>query len=322
MSAVSFRSSSFVALLGWLVLHCGIAQGQLRVLSNGNPVEEWRKVQFAQIDKQLADKSIAGELKLELAAQKIWLAAYTPAQLGPQPSKTAEGTATSRTSADAATASEEPTLDPDKKATAIRKKLFGPKERPTSADTDALRNALDKSQDDIGLRQLQLHWLDQPQYRDEYPMEIAEAASRLIGLLETNKKVDAKTKEAAIAMALYRQARALGYRLEPDVVQKKPLELGEKEKVDAQLVGTYSQLIKLVGPGRPEFALLEIRMLRRDNWFGRALEVLERNGGRIEARWYLEKRRDLLRDLGWKTPAGQAHAMFAAAFPEEAKKFP
>ncbi len=292
-------------------LQAGEALGQLRVLSKGNPAEEWRKAQLAQIDAQLAEKATKGELKLELTAQKNWLASYTTGELGAQPTQPSSDKML-----------EEPNLDPDKRADAIRRKLFGPKARPTSADTEKLRAALEKTPDDVGLRQLQLHWLDQPQYREEYPAEIADAASRLIGLLQANKKIDAKSKELAIAMTLYRQARALGYRIDPEVVKKKPLEEGEAEKIDAQLVGVYTQLIKLVGPARPEFVLLEIRMLRRDNWFGRALELLEKHGGQIEPRWYLEKRRDLLRDLSWKSPAEQAHQMFAAAFPEEAKKYP
>ena len=317
MSAPRSKSSLFAAAIGFavwasLMLQCGSAVAQLRVLSKGNPAEEWRKAQLAQIETQLADKATKGDLQLELTAQKSWLTSYTPGKLSSLPTRaTTSGKAL-----------EEPMLDPDKKADAIRKKLFGPKARPTSADTEKLRTALEKSPEDIGLRQLQLHWLDQPQYREDYPSEIADAASRLIGLLQPNKKIDPKAKEAAIAMTLYRQARALGYRLEPEVVEKKPLEEGEREKVDSQLVGAYTQLVKLVGPGRPEFALLEIRMLRRDNWFGRALELLEKNGGQIEPRWYLEKRRDLLRDLKWKEPAEQAHTMFADAFPEEAKKFP
>ena len=309
------RSSvSFLAALAglMLLLQTGSAFGQLRVLSKGNPAEEWRKAQLAQIDAQLADKATKGDLKLELEAQKGWLSNYTSGQLAPQAT---QGTPSLKPL-------EEPTLDPDKKADAIRRKLFGPKARPTTADTEKLRSALEKAPEDVGLRQLQLHWLDQPQYREEYPAEIADAASRLIGLLQTNKKIDAKAKEVAIAMTLYRQARALGYRLEPDVVAKKPLAEGEREKVDGQLVGAYTQLIKLVGPGRPEFALLEIRMLRRDNWFGRALAALEKNAGQIEPRWYLEKRRDLLRDLNWKGPAEQAHELFASEFPEEAKKYP
>jgi hypothetical protein len=293
-----------------LMLHVGSAMGQLTILSKGNPAAEWRKAQLAQIDLQLADKATKAELKLELTAQKQWLTDYASVTLGPQPTKASEKLPT---------AIEEPIIDPDKKADPIRKKLFGAKAKPTAADTEKLRTSLEKSPSDIGLRQLQLHWLDQPQYREDYPAEIADAASRLRGLLEENKKVDPAKLKSAKAMTLYRQARALGYRLDLDREKKKPLEQADREKVDSQLVGAYTQLMSLVGPGHPEFALLEIRMLRRDNWFGRALQVLERNGSTIEPRWYLEKRRDLLRDLGWKTPASQAQEMFAAAFPEEAK---
>lgn len=313
MIAFRMRFSVYSSVFGGamlVLLQAGLAMGQLTVLSKGNPTLEWRKAQLAQIETQLADKATKGELKLELEAQKEWLTNYSAEKLSPQPTKSIEKKPT---------AIEDHVLDPDKKAEAIRKKLFGPKAKPTAADTEKLRVALEKIPNDIGLRQLQLHWLDQPQYREEYPAEIADAASRLRGLLESNKKIAPAVKKEAVAMTLYRQARALGYRLDLDLEKKKPLEKGEREKVDAQLVGAFTQIFGLVGPDHPEFVLLEIRMLRRDNWFGRALQLLERNGSTIEPRWYLEKRRDLLRDLGWKTPAAQAHEMFAAAFPEEAK---
>lgn len=313
MTAIGTRFSPYFTVFCGLILaalQAGLACGQLTVLSKGNPTLEWRKAQLAQIDTQLNDKATKAELKLELAAQKEWLTNYSTDKLAPQPSKPREK---------APTAIVEPILDPDKKADAIRKKLFGPKAKPTAADTEKLRVALEKTPSDIGLRQLQLHWLDQPQYREEYPAEIADAASRLRGLLETDKKIDPAAKKAAVAITLYRQARALGYRLDLDLEKKKKLEKEERENVDSQLAGAYTQIISLVGPGHPEFVLLEIRMLRRDNWFGRALQLLERNGSTIEPRWYMEKRRDLLRDLGWKAPAEQAHDAFVAEFPEEAK---
>ena len=265
--------------------------------------------QLAQIEMQLADKATMADLKLELAAQKQWLTDYVPAKLHPQPTRATEKSPT---------AIDEPILDPERKATAIRKKLFGPNAKPTSGDTEQLRLSLEQAPNDIGLRQLQLHWLDQPQYREEYPIEIADAANRLRGLLESNKQIDPAKQKLGIANTLYRQARAIGYRLDLDREGKKPFATGERESVDAQLGGVYTQLVNLVGPGRPEFALLEIRMLRRDNWFGSALQVLERNASTLEPRWYLEKRRDLLRDLSWTTPATQAQEMFAAAFPKEA----
>lgn len=301
-------SVTYGALL--VVLHAGLALGQLTVLSKGNPTLEWRKAQLIQIETQLADEATKGDLKLELTAQKEWLTNYSTVTLSPQATKATKN---------APPTLDDPVLDPYKKAAAIRKRLLGPKARPVAADTEKLRAALEKTPDDIGLRQLQLHWLDQPQYREVYPAEIAVAASRLRGLLENNMKLDPAAKKGAVAMTLYRQARALGYRLDLDREKKTLLAEGEREKVDSQLVGAYTQLIDLVGPGHSEFTLLEIRMLRRDNWFGRALQLLERNASAIQPRWYLEKRRDLLRELGWTMPAAQAHEMFAAEFPEEAK---
>ena len=316
MTAFRIHFSNRRSVIGFslvVVLQAGLASGQLSVLSKGNPAVEWRKAQLAQLEIQLADSTTPAELKLELSAQKQWLSDYASVKLSPQPPQASEKPPA---------AMDEPILDPERKAFAIRKKLFGLNAKPTTEDTEKLRAALEKTPNDIGLRQLQLHWLDQPQYREEYPAEIADAANRLHGLLESNKQLDPAKQKMAIANTLYRQARALGYRLDLDSEGKKPFEKGDREVVDSQLGSVYTQLINLVGPGRPEFALLEIRMLRRDNWFGRALQVLERYASRIEPRWYLEKRRDLLRDLGWTTPAAQAQEMFATAFPEEAKASP
>lgn len=301
-----------VAVLLLTFLPGELAQAQLRVLSKGNSREEWRKAQLMQIEAQLTDKSTTGPLKLELEAEKRWLSSYVPGQMSGELPK-ATGKEPQRQA--------EPILDPEKKADGIRKKLLGPKAKPTAADTEQLRTALQKSSDDIGLRQLQLHWLDQPQYREDYSIEIAEAATRLLGLLE-KAKLSKEELKLARAFTIYRQARALGYRLDPDVVAKHPLDAKDRKSVEEQLVGAYNQLVQLVGTGRAEFALLEIRMLRRESWNGRALELLELHGHMIEPRWYLEKRRDLLSDLGWKIPADEAAALFAVQFPEEAKSSP
>ena len=260
MNAFGMRFSKHCSVSGFflvVVLQASLASGQLSVLSKGNPAVEWRKAQLAQIEIQLADSTTPAELKLELAAQKQWLSDYASVKLSPQPPQTSEKSPA---------VIDEPILDPEKKAFAIRKKLFGLNAKPKTEDTEQLRAALERTPSDIGLRQLQLHWLDQPQYREEYPAEIADAANRLRGLLESNKQPDPAKQETAIANTLYRQARALGYRLDLDSEGKKSFEKGDREVVDSQLGSVYTQLINLVGLGRPEFALLEIRMLRRDNW--------------------------------------------------------
>ena len=61
-------------------------------------------------------------------------------------------------------------------------------------------------------------------------------------------------------------------------------------------------------------------MLRRDGWFGRALNMLEDHGERLELQWYLKKRRDLLQELTWEGPAKEAAALYAEKFPEEVAK--
>ncbi len=308
LSCHAWAISGLMLVMCW----CSPVTGQLKVLSQGNASEEWRKAQLATIDVQLADRSLVAELRKELESQKKWLAAYKPGTLSAEP-KNKQSISDKRW--------EEPALDPTQLASSLRGKLLGPKASPTTADTESLRNALQQSPNDLGLRQLQLHWLDQPQYREDYSMEIADAASRVLALLES-VKLDPETKKLATIFTLYRQARALGYRQDPDVVARHPLSDGDREAIEQQLVGVYNQLIQLTGPGRPEFCLLEIRMLRRDHWLGRALELLETNAATIDLRWYLEKRRDILRELGWKPAAEEAHQRFAAQFPEEAQKYP
>ncbi len=314
MRAFELMNRDALAIFGLMLVICWCSPvaGQLKVLSQGNTGEEWRKAQLATIDSQLTDRSLAAELRKELESQKKWLSAYKPGTLTAEPVNK-QPSSEKRW--------EEPTLDPAQLATPLRGKLLGPKASPTTTDTESLRNALQKSPNDLGLRQLQLHWLDQPQYREDYAMEIADAASRVLALLES-AKLDPEKKKLATIFTLYRQARALGYRQDPDVIARHPLSDADRATIEQQLVGVYNQLIQLAGPGRPEFCLLEIRMLRRDHWLGRALELLEANSATIDLRWYLEKRRDILRELGWKSVADEAHLRFAAQFPEEAKKYP
>jgi hypothetical protein len=300
----------FIALLSQTITLTS-AHAQLTVLSKGNAALEWQKLQLSQIAAQLSDKGVTGGLRQELEAQQKWLQTYKVGRLTEEP---IYGSAIREVEMWV-----EPILDPSKKSSKIREKLLGPKATPTSKDTEQLRSALGEFPEDIGLRQLQLHWLDQPQYRDAHAKDIADAAERLAGLLD-GSEIAGEEKKKALAFTWYRQARALGYRQDPDVVLKHPLSDEQRKEVDAKLVGTYTQLIELVGNGRPEFSLLEIRMLRRDKWFGRALDVLENNGASIEPRWFLEKRRDLLRDLNWKPAADEANTIFAAAFPSEAKE--
>lgn len=298
------RKSLFIGLLLFILMGSDVANAQLTVLSSGNTDQQWRDAQVTALKAQIAQGGMGADLEKELKARVVWLSEWTPKQLSKEPKKAAQSLARL----------EEPSLDPDNRATPLRNKLFGPRAKPTSKDTKALEKLLAQYPSDIGVRQLHLHWLDQRQYRKTYPKEIADAAQRLIGLLD---QVKPSTREVQLAKAfcLYRRGRALVYQELPDVVAETPIQ--DLEAHEAQLQGTYSQLTSMVGVGRPEFILLEIRMLRRDGWFGQALELLESNGEMIDRQWYLKKRRDLLEELGWETPANEAARIYAEAFPEQ-----
>ena len=287
---------------------CRVAQAQLSVLSRGNTDEKWRDAQLDSIRLQLKDSAVKGELKDELEAQAEWLGSWNPGELTTKPLWSSEKRGRYLV---------EPIIDPSKKATALRGRLLGKDAKPTVKDTKALERLLKEESGDVGVRQLHLHWLDQRHYRKTYPDEIAVAAIRVVGLLEQLKP---QTKEVQVAKAfcLYRRGRALAYRELPEVVAKRPIP--DQDKHNAKLLGAYNQLTEMVGSGRAEFILLDIRMLRRDHWNGRALALLEGYGGQIEEQWFLKKRRDLLQELGWEGAYREAAEIYASEYPEEVAK--
>ena len=292
-----------------LSLSCSLpnaCHAQIRVLSAGSPGVEWQSTQLELLKSQLADETVTGPLREELEAQHQWLEHWKP------------GTMTDKPAWDSKLRVElkpEPIVDPNKLATALRQRLLGPQAQPTVRDTEALEAHLSKYPDDVGVRQLHLHWLDQKQYRKQYAEEIADASIRLAGLLE-QLKPQTEEMRRAIAYCLYRRARALVYRELPDVIAKNPLK--DPEEHHAVLMGAYHQLEEYTGGSRPEFILLDVRMLRKDHYYGRALRLLTNYAAVIERQWFLKKRRDLLKELGWQLPYQEAAKVYADAYPEAA----
>lgn len=295
-----------LAMIPFLGMLMPEVRGQLTVLSAGNVNLTWRSTQLELINGQLADAEIKGKLRDELEAQREWLSSWKAGSLS---------TSSWADQAEGRRLPEEPTVDPTGKASPLRARLLGDKAQPTLKDTQALANALKASPNDVGLRQLHLHWLDQKQYRKEYAGEIAEAAGKVATMLAELQPQDEQLKLAR-GYCLYRRARALVYRELPEVVAQKPIQ--DLKLHEAELVSAYRQLIELVGSDHPEFILIEIRMLRRDHWYGQALMLLEKHAKAIEPKWFLKKRRDLLSELGWTAPAQEAAQVYAQAFPEEA----
>lgn len=283
-----------------------LAHAQLSVLSEGNKPAKWKASQSAALQQQLAEPELASELELELQSQLKWLTAWEPGKLSDKPLWVTEMEDKQW---------EEPSLDPQGLAGELRERLLGAEARPTAEDAAELRELLAAHDDDLGVRQLHLHWLDQAQYRKVYPQEIADAAAKVLALLDGVAEPDQETARARL-FTLYRRGRALVYRELPEVLANQPMDEAELNKNAADLVGVYHQLKKLVAEPRPEFILLEDRMLRRDHWNGRALALLEDYGGQVDLRWFLKKRRDILRDLGWESPAKEAAEIYARAFPD------
>lgn len=294
-----------LSLLICILVASNSCQAQLRELSRGDVDAKWKEAQLSLLNSQLAAQA-DGPLREELQAQAKWLKSWEPNSLK---------TKSSWESNFGEQVASEPILDPNRITAKLRQRLLGKDAKPTVADTKQLEALLAKYPQDIGVRQLHMHWLDQLQYRKKYADDIASVCDKLIELLDATPNSKAsKTVQRAKAFSLYRKGRALAYRELPDVVAENPIE--DPRAHGSRLQATYRQLTELAGFGRPEFVLLDIRMLRRDNWNGRALALLEEYGSIITPKWYLKKRRDLLTELGWEKPAEEAAAIYEAEFPE------
>lgn len=283
------------------------ALAQLSVLSSGDTTSQWKATQLELIEQQLSDQSVKGVLRKELESQKAWLSQWNAGQMKAGPwFKQRENKQRLV----------EPTVDPDKTASALREKLLSKKAKPTAADTQELQKLLEQNPEDLGLQQLYLHWIDQKQYRDQYAEKVVAVASKLATLLASVEQQSADLRLAR-AYCYYRAARALTHLESREVQAKNPIK--DLAQHEAQLLGFYNQLGELMGHEHPEFILLEIRMLRRDHWNGQALMLLEENAEILENQWYLQHRRDLLADLGWNPPAKEAESIAASASSEKVR---
>lgn len=265
----------------------------------------WKSAQLESIDRQLL--AAKDTLRSELLAQKKWLSAWRPGSLTNSPVWAAPKNVTSQK------AWQEPVIDPSGLAAPLRARLLGPEAKPTERDTDALTSALQKKPNDLGLRQLNLHWIDQYQFRKQYSESIrisADGLAKLISQSEIPVDKEGNDLRLARAFALYRKVRAIAYRGLPEVTKEKPIE--NPDEYDAQLRAAFAELVIVAGTGRSEFILIEIRMARRDMQLGTALAKLEDYGETISRKWLLKKRRDILRELGWTSPADEAAKLFAA----------
>ncbi|GIW98722.1 MAG: hypothetical protein KatS3mg111_2055 [Pirellulaceae bacterium] len=299
-----------IVSIGWwslgVILLWRSAYGQVVVPLGASEAELWRRAQVSALEQ--ARQKADGQVAVELECQWRWLQAWQPGTLGEQPLLARD---------DLPKYHPEPALDPQGMVAELRERLLGSEAKPTIADTRRLKGLLEEHGDDWGVRQLHLQWLDQPVYRKQYADQIADAAQYLAERLAVDVDQDERVKWAA-AWAWYRCGRALAYRELPDVVADRPLP--DSDAHDGRLRYVWQQLRDLVGEDRPEFVLLQIRMLRRDGFLGQALVKLEEFGRAVDRKWLLKKRRDLLRELHWEWPATEAASVLEARFPEFAEQ--
>lgn len=293
------------AVWSFLSLQASHAFPQLQVLSKGNTTIQWRGAQLDLLKKQLADSSLDKQLRLELEAQHAWLTQWKPGMLTDRPFTFHSSVARTKPLV-------EPEIDPSGMARGLRARLLGPAARPTARDTNQLQEALVKNNQDVGLRQLYLHWLDQPQYRSQYRQTILESAGKVIELL-SQMQPQSKEIQTARAFAHFRRGRTLLENKDNPDASKTP---DDKTSVSDQLRSDYLQIVDLVGAGYTEFTALEIHALRVDQWFGQALQRTEENGSKTERQAFLKTRLELLRDLNWKSAADEAEKILDSSNPE------
>lgn len=288
-----------------LLVAAGVEAQSIRSDADVDP-NTWKIEKLDAIAEELNSKALTGKQRYERQSQQRWLGRWTPGEMKIKPAAV-EGLPKAR---------KEPIFD-SPLASQFRKQLNWDQIDQDVNQQKRLEQAISQHPDDLGLRQLQLHWLDLPLRRKLHLKQVVDSADRLIEMLQSDDESLPKHR-LALEFVRYRKGRALAYRELPDVVEHTPIE--NPEKLNQQIATAFDDLIQNSGRGKPEFILLEIRMLRRDQQYGSALEGVERYGSTIQPKWYLKKRRDLLKLLEWRVPYEEAARLYAEQFPEEVAK--
>lgn len=275
----------------------------------------WKTKQFQRLKAKIAEATNATDRK-ELTAQKDWLSNWQPGRMSPTPlTPKKEDTREKRS---------EPIL----KTPHVEKlhAIIDQSEKSDRAKFLELDKLASRFPKDIGLKLAFLHWMDddstrRKQFLDEIEQLIArlEAHFRLSVADRKSQPVytdkpPANRERQIYEFILYRRVRALAYRELPDVVAKEPIV--DQAALNEKLEAAFESLIEIAGSGRPEFILIEVRMHRRAKRFGMALSLLEKYGHSISPKWYLKKRRDLLKELHWIPPWREAAEIYESRYPE------
>ncbi|TWU24308.1 hypothetical protein Pla52o_22350 [Novipirellula galeiformis] len=262
----------------WIVVLvlASLATGSTAAEPNPIDAENWRSQQLATIAEQIQNAD-SDDDRLEYVARQSWLRRWKPGHMSLAPT---EAPADSERV-------EEPLLEtlvrPAEIAPNVWQQMIDLQTRLLSVDNDEQRK--ENLRTTIGLAK-QLEQV----LSDQFPSESQQLTTPTAWI---------------VAYTRYRLGRALAYRELPSVRARWPI--SNPDHYEVQLTAVYQRLIKQANRDRPEFILLQDRMLRRAGQKGLALELLEVSQQSIEPKWYLKKRRDLLHELGWD-PAYQEAA--------------
>ncbi len=242
----------------------------------------WRSEQVDAITERIQNADSDDE-RLEYVARQTWLRRWKPGRMSPAPTH----------SPIESELVEEPLLE----------KL----RMPTGVDPNAWQQMI--------ASQRRLLAVDTDDERKENLPTIIGLAKNLEEVLADQLPPESQQLAAptgwVLAYTRYRLGRALAYRELPVVRERWPI--SNSDHYQEQLAAVYQRLTNQTNRSRPEFILLEDRMLRRSGNKGRALELLEANRQSIEPKWYLKKRRDLLKELGWEPAYQEAARLYLEA---------
>ena len=219
---------------------------------------------------------------------------------------------------------------------AYLKSLSAPKQ---DAEFEELATKLLKSHEDkLPILLARLHRLDNEKRRKEHLPKVVEAADAVLAEIDTDtlqkhfgQRVNEDDPEAVkehkkfeklrdtLTDTLYRKGRAIGYQELPDVIKKFPVK--DPEALNQAFEVNFQELARWVDTTEKKWDLLHIRWLRRNERYGKALEILNRDlDDSAPDYWRLKKQRDIYKDLGWQHAANHATRWLAVRFPERVLK--
>ena len=131
----------------------------------------------------------------------------------------------------------------------------------------------------------------------------------------TKAREQAEAEQKELIDALYRVARAIGYRELPDVVANEPI--ADQADQDRQFKEAVAALETWVDLDEAPYSLLKIRQLRREKHPAQAIQALNKLLNDEAPLMHFKKRRDLFTELNWPAWADWQQQQMLLKFPRE-----